>query len=100
MRLNIFEAVKQNKWRRGKFEIMWDIICYQNVNKLTCKTASRTADWDSSVDHSDGSDSSLWHRYCNTVKLIWSGKIKQMMARLIWNDVGYYTSTKHIQTDV
>ena len=64
---------------------MWDIICQQNMYRLTYKTASRPIGLDSSVVHLDENDASYLLRYCNTVNFIWSGKMKQMMARLFEN---------------
>ena len=51
--------------------------------RRTYMTASRPTGLDGIVDLFDGCDASQWLRYCNTVKLISSGKIKQMKARFI-----------------
>ena len=61
--------------------------------------ASRNTGWDGIVVLHDGNDGSKWLRYCNTVKFIWSGEIKQMKEGLKWIYVGIYMSTKHIQAD-
>ena len=61
---------------------MWVIICQQNIYRVTNNTASRPTDWDGSVCHLDGYDASIWLRYCNSVKPIWSGKIKTWGTRL------------------
>ena len=73
---------------------MWDTIYRQNICRLTYKTASRPTGWDGSVGHLDGYDASYWLRYCNTVKLIWRRKIKQMKTRLIWKYAVYYRASK------
>ena len=41
IRLNIFEAVEQNKWRLGKFENMWEFMCQQSIYRRTYKTAAQ-----------------------------------------------------------
>ena len=79
---------------------MCEFICQHITYRRTNKTASLPTGLDGIVVLLDGYEASLLLRYCNTVKLIWSGKIKQKNARLIWKYVGYYRSTKHIQTDV
>ena len=33
---------------------MWDIICQQNIYRLTYKTVSRPTGWDGSLGHRDG----------------------------------------------
>ena len=51
--------------------------------KRTYKTASRPSGGDGIVVLLDDCDDSLLLRYCSTVKLTISGKVKQMKARLI-----------------
>ena len=41
-----------------KFENICDIICQQNIYRLTYKTASLPRGWDCSVSHYDGYDAS------------------------------------------
>ena len=62
--------------------------------------ASRPIAWVGIAALPDGYDASQLLRFCNTVKFIWSGKLKQMKAKLIWKYVGIYMSTKQIQTDI
>ena len=78
---------------------MWVNVCLQNIYRLTYKSASRPIGLDGSVGHFDGYDASEWLRYGNTVKFIWSGNIKLMKARLVWNYMCYYMSTEHIHSD-
>ena len=42
----------------------------------------------------DGYDASSLLRYCNMFKLIWSGKLKQMKARVILNINGIISQIK------
>ena len=79
---------------------MWDFICQQYIYRQSNQTESRPTGLDGFVVLLDGYDAPLRLKYCNTVKIIWSGKIKQMKASLIWKHVGIYMSTKHIQTDI
>ena len=39
----MFEAVKQNKCRRGKFENMWELICLRSMYRRTYKRPSQPA---------------------------------------------------------
>ena len=55
---------------------------------------------DGSVGHIDGYEASKWLRYCNTVKLNWSGKIRHLKARLNQKYEGIYILKKHIQDDI
>ena len=75
-------------------------MCQQNISRRTYKTASRPVGLEGIVVPHDGYNASYWFRFCITVKLVWSVKIKQMKARLIWKYEGIYLSTKHLQTDV
>ena len=43
---------------QGNFENMWDIICQQNIYRLTYKTTNRPTGWDGSERHLDGYESS------------------------------------------
>ena len=61
---------------------MWEFICQHNTYRLTHKTASQPTGLDGNVVLLEGYDASKCLRYCNTLKLILSGKIKQMKARL------------------
>ena len=62
---------------------MWEFICQHDINNRIFKGASRPIGLDGIVALLGGYDASQWLRYCNTVKLISSGKIKQMKAGLI-----------------
>ena len=76
-----------------KERFMWNNVgsyCQKNKFRRTYKTASRPTGWDGSVGHLDGYDASQWLRDGNTVKLIGSGKIKQMKEKLIWKYVESY----------
>ena len=74
-------------------------ICDRIVYRHRNKTASRPTSLNGIVVLLDGYDASLWLRYCNTVKIIWSCKVKQTKTRLTWKYVGYYMSTKHVQKE-
>ena len=63
---------------------MWNNVCQQDIYRLTYKTVPWPTVWVGSVGLLDGYDSAKWLSYGNTVKLIWSGKMKQMKAMLIW----------------
>ena len=52
--------------------------------RRTYKTGSRPTGLDDIVVLHDFYDASEWLRSCNTILLIWSGKIKQMKEMLIW----------------
>ena len=79
---------------------MWDIICQPDVYRLTYKTVSWPTGWNGNVALLDRYDGTKWSIYCNTSKFIWSGEIKQVKARFIWNNVGFYMSTRHIQREI
>ena len=79
---------------------MWEFVCQQNIFTRICKAASRPVGLEGIVALLDGHDASHSLRFCNTVKFIWSGKVKQMKARLVWNYFLIYMSTYHIQTDI
>ena len=63
----------------GSCEYMWNIICQLNIHRLTYKAASRSTGWDGIKVLFDGFEASCL-RYYNTVKLVWSVKIKQWNA--------------------
>ena len=77
---------------------MWKFISQQNIYRRSYKTASRPPGIAGIVARLDGYDASDLLGFCKTVKLIWSGKINQMLARLIWKYVEIYMSTEHIET--
>ena len=68
-------------------------ICQQNINGKTKKTASLPTGLDGTVVLVDGYNAPKCLRYCHTVKIILSGKIKLVKARIIWKYVGIYMST-------
>ena len=71
-----------------------------NTYRQTYKWASQPAGFAGILLDLDGYDAEYRLRYCNTVKHIWSGKIKQVKARQVWKYVGTDMSTKHIETDI
>ena len=72
---------------------MWDVICQQDKYRLTYKTVSSPTGWFGSVGLLDGYDASKCLGYCNTVKFIWIGDMKQMKEGFMWIYVWYYMST-------
>ena len=92
-----------DKIKQMTVRLIWKYVgIYMSTEHIqtTYKTASRPAGLEGIVALLDGYDASQLLRFCNTDKFIWSGKIKQMKARLMWKYVGNYMSTKHIKTDI
>ena len=74
---------------------MKQFTCQPDIYWQTHKTAPRPTGWVGIVGLFDGYDGSQWLRYCNAVKHIWSGKIKQMKVWIVWKYEGIYMSTKN-----